>query len=62
MDADLRGFGFWASVTVLAHGSNFVVFRPLLVIETLSYCIWSAYICVHLRFMFLRSLRSFTSI
>jgi hypothetical protein len=23
MDADLRGFGFWASVTVLAHGSNF---------------------------------------
>jgi len=39
MDADLRGFGFWASVTVLAHGSNFVVFRPLLVIETLSYCI-----------------------
>jgi hypothetical protein len=36
MDADLRGFGFWVSATVLAHGSNFVangVFRPLVVIR-----------------------------
>jgi len=42
MDADLRGFGFWASGTVLASWSNFAandVFRPLVVIETRSYCI-----------------------